>query len=118
MGDLHPIFLEMSKIERKWVLSYAEKNFQLEQIEQDRDVFLDSVRRNFRILNHQFIWICAWYLTIDLRSWQRRTSLIFEERNRTQIFYPNISPCYKRIFIFYGKSSFAKFWYMKGYKSY
>ena len=86
VGALQPIFIEMSKIDRKWALLYSERNFEITDAQQDHDVFMDGVRRKFRILKHQFILDLRLISTIDLRSWQRRTSLIFDERNRTQIF--------------------------------
>ena len=86
LGILEPLFWEMSKIDRKWALLYSERSFDLKEAEQDRDVFMDGIRRKFRILKNRFILDLRLISTIDLRSWQRRTSLIFEERNRTHIF--------------------------------
>ena len=104
-------FWDVEKLKNGFVI--WKKNFQLEQIEQDRDVFLDSVRRKSRILNHQFILDLRLVSTIDLRSWQRRTSLIFEERNRTQIFLSkHIALLQTHIHILWQKVH-CKIWYVR-----
>ncbi len=95
IGSLKSIFLEMSRLERSWALSQTEQNFDLTVLQKDRDVFLDGVRRRFRIIHHHFVQDLRLISTIDLRAWQRRTSLIFEERNNTHIFLSKDLPNYQ-----------------------
>jgi Kef-type K+ transport system membrane component KefB len=86
VGTLKDICIELSKLERSWALSYADGSFDIETVKKDKEIFLENTRRKFRILKNHFIQDMRLISTIDLRSWQRRTSLIFDERNETQVF--------------------------------